>query len=94
MNALTRLEKLPDWPARMTAPVAAAYMGVSPNTFTARFGAYGRSEGGNKFWAKAQLDRIVAEQFDLEVTNVGAVPVTAPVDSAYDQWKAGRLKGK
>lgn len=90
MNAMTRLEKLPDWPARMTAPVAAAYMGVSPNTFLARFGAYGRSEGGNKLWAKAQLDRLVAEQFDLEASAAGP----APIDDPYERWKAGRSKGK
>lgn len=65
MNALTRLEKLPDWPARMTAPVAAAYMGVSEGTFLTRFGATGVKEGANKLWAKAQLDSFVAKQFSL-----------------------------
>lgn len=90
MNALTRLEKLPDWPARMTAPVAAAYMGVSANTFTARFGKYGRKEGGNTLWLRAQLDLLNARQFELEV--VGAAP--APIDDPYEQWKAGRSKGK
>lgn len=90
MSALARLDQLPDWPARMTAPVAAAYMGVSANTFTARFGAYGRSEGGNKLWAKAQLDRLIAEQFELEI----AMAVPASIDDPYEQWKAGRSKGK
>lgn len=65
MNALARLEKLPDWPARMTAPVAAAYMGVSEGTFLARFGTYGVKEGANKLWAKSQLDRLIAKQFGL-----------------------------
>jgi hypothetical protein len=65
MNALARLEKLPDWPARMTAPVAAAYMGVSETTFLGRFGAHGVREGANKLWAKAQLDRLIAKQFAL-----------------------------
>lgn len=65
MNALTRLERLPDWPARMTAPVAAAYMGVSETTFLTRFGPMGVREGANKLWARAQLDRVIAKQFAL-----------------------------
>lgn len=65
MSALERLERLPDWPARMTAPVAAAYMGVSQATFLARFGAFGVKEGANKLWAKVQLDRLIAKQFAL-----------------------------
>lgn len=65
MNALARLEKLPDWPARMTAPVAAAYMGISEATFLARFGASGVKEGANKLWAKVQLDRHIAKQFSI-----------------------------
>jgi hypothetical protein len=32
MSALARLEKLPDWPARMTSDVAAIYMGISEST--------------------------------------------------------------
>jgi hypothetical protein len=65
VTALSRLETLPDWPARMTAPVAAAYMGVSEGTFLARFGAYGKKEGANKLWARAQLDLLIAKQFAL-----------------------------
>lgn len=85
MTALARLEKLPDWPARMTAPIAAAYMGVSQSTFLTRFGDTGKREGANTFWARAQLDRYVAAQFDL-----GVIAPTGPVDSEYDKWKAGR----
>lgn len=84
MSALARLEKLPDWPARMTAPIAAAYMGVSQSTFLTRFGDRGVKEGANTFWAKAQLDRIIAVQFDLG--NLAAQP--GPVDE-YTAWKAG-----
>jgi hypothetical protein len=88
MTALERLKHLPGWPARMTAPVAAAYMSVSQTTFLTRFGARGVKEGGNTFWAKAQLDQIVAEQFDLVV-----VPAVADtVEMAYDRWKASRKK--
>lgn len=84
MTALDRLERLPDWPARMTAPIAAAYMGVSQSTFLVRFGAEGVKEGGNTFWARAQLDRIIANQFDL------GIMAAAPAESDYDRWKAGR----
>lgn len=88
MNALTRLEKLPDWPARMTAPVAAAYMGVSHTTFLERFGGTGVREGGNVFWAKVQLDRMIEAQFGIEhhIASSG----TSPVVSDYDLWKAGQ----
>lgn len=65
MTALDRIKHLPDWPARMTAPVAAAYMGVSASTFLTRFKAHGVREGANLLWARAQLDQIVAEQFGL-----------------------------
>ena len=88
MGALERLDKLPDWPARMTAPVAAAYMGVSTNTFTARYGGYSRKEGANVFWAKAQLDRLIAEQFEFELT--AGQPMQDPVEDEIAAWKAGR----
>lgn len=65
MGALEKIERLPDWPARMTAPVAAAYMGISQSTFLARFKDRGVREGANLLWARAQLDRIVASQFSL-----------------------------
>lgn len=65
MSALEKISVLPDWPARMTAPVAAAYMGVSERSFLARFGPFGVKEGANKLWAKAQLDRLIAKQFSL-----------------------------
>jgi len=87
MNALTRLEMCPDWPARMTAPVAALFMGVSETKFLEQYGEIGVRDGGNKFWAKVQLERIVAEQFDLGTVS-HAAPVSA--ESEYDRWKAGR----
>lgn len=60
-----RLSSMPDWPARMTADVACLYMGQSKGTFLTRFGYLGRSEGRNVYWARAQLDRHIANQFDL-----------------------------
>jgi len=86
VNALSRLEALPDWPARMTAPIAAAYMGLSPNTFTQRYGSISRKEGGKVFWARIQLDRIIAEQFDL-----ATAPETPAPGDLYEQYKAGNL---
>lgn len=88
MSALERLERLPDWPARMTAPVAAAYMGVSQSTFLARYQARGVKEGGNTFWARAQLDRMIADQFGL--TEAAPMPVHDSVEDEIAAWKAGR----
>ena len=89
MTAVERLKELPDWPARMTAPVAALYMGVSQSTFLARYGKSGVKDGGNTFWARAQLDRIIAAQFDLGTLGV-AQP--APPQDEYEAWKAGRRR--
>lgn len=86
MGALERLDKLPDWPARMTAPVAAAYMGDSTNCFTLKYAAYGRREGGKVYWSRAQLDELIAKQFEL----TSSAPAAPAMDSAYDRWKAGR----
>lgn len=59
------LQRLPAWPARMTADVAAYYMGVSKTTFIKRYAAIGVKEGSNLLWAKLQLDGIIAKQFAL-----------------------------
>lgn len=66
MSALERIKELPDWPARMTAPVAAAYMGISTGSFLDRFRHVSVKEGANVLWARTQLDRIIATQFDLQ----------------------------
>lgn len=60
-----RLSRLPDWPARMTSDVASLYMGVSESTFLTRYRPSGVKEGANVFWARAQLDRLIANQFSL-----------------------------
>lgn len=85
---MTRLEGLPHWPARMTAPVAAAYMGVSVNTFLERFGSMAVKEGRNTLWAKAQLDAYVASQFGL-----GSDALPPPADP-FDQWRNSKGQGK
>jgi hypothetical protein len=85
MSALERIERLPDWPARMTAPVAAAYMGIGHATFLARYKDTGVREGANLLWARAQLDRLIQQQFGLEQTGTSAV---APLDDSYAAWKA------
>jgi hypothetical protein len=68
----------------MTAPVAAAYMGISQSTFLTRFSGSGVKEGANTFWARAQLDQMIAKQFGLECND--------PAGTVYDAWKAAREK--
>ncbi|TKD50539.1 hypothetical protein [Sphingomonas baiyangensis] len=60
-----RLSTLPDWPARMTADVACLYMGQSQSSFLARYRQHGRKEGSNVYWSRAQLDRLIANQFGM-----------------------------
>lgn len=79
------LEQMPDWPGRMTAPIAAAYMGISHTTFLDRFRSVGVKEGGSVFWARAQLDRIIGEQFGIDVLGN---PIEETPAMAYDWWKA------
>ena len=69
---LAHIERLPDWPARMTADVAAIYMGVSKTSFLTRFGDRGVREGGNVLWARRQLDAIIDKQFALAQPSGGA----------------------
>ena len=71
----------------MTAPVAAAYMGVSAGTLISRYGEYGRREGGKVFWSRVQLDNLVAQQFDLSQPYSPG----GRTETGYDQWKASRL---
>ncbi|WP_242095452.1 hypothetical protein [Sphingomonas sp. CROZ-RG-20F-R02-07] len=62
---LAHLERLPDWPARMTAEIAAAYMGISKTTFLTRYTESGVREGSNVLWARIQLDAMIAKQFSI-----------------------------
>jgi hypothetical protein len=82
VSALARLEKLPDWPARMTADVAAIYMGIAKTTFLSRFGTTGVKEGSNTLWARMQLDRIIAKQFAI----AQSVP-SGEGDSSWDDLR-------
>jgi hypothetical protein len=85
MSALDRLSLMPSWPARMTAPVAALYMGISETTFLNRYGAMGRKEGANTLWARAQLDLHIAKQFGLPHTDQPAWPVER--DNSWDDLR-------
>lgn len=80
---LARLEQLPDWPARMTADVAASYMGISKSTFLTRFAATGVKEGSNLLWARVQLDRMIAKQFSI----AQLVPAAGKVDDSWDDLR-------
>ena len=83
MSALARISDFPDWPARMTAPIAAAYMGISQTSFLTRYSDVAVKEGGNTLWARRQLDRIIARQFAL------AQPSSAPIeeDTTWDDLR-------
>jgi len=63
---MTDLSRLPDWPARMKAPAAAAYMDVSEASFHARVreGRYPQpvKDGRNTFWHRASLDEWLARE--------------------------------
>ncbi len=54
---------LPFWPRRMTAPLAAQYLGVSTSKFHRGVmeGIYprGKADGRNMLWDRAELDRWV-----------------------------------
>jgi predicted DNA-binding transcriptional regulator AlpA len=60
---------LPNWPARLSEDLAAAYCGVSKTTFRAKWQArrYPQpvKEGGRLFWSRVQLDQFVEVQFGL-----------------------------
>lgn len=67
------LEQLPDWPARMPADLASAYMGISKSTFLTRFCAHGVKEGRNLLWSRIQLDALIAKQFSIRQPRAGAL---------------------
>ena len=54
---------IPNWPRRMKAPLAAAYLGVSPSKFDdgvkRKFYPAGKKDGRNVLWDRAELDRWV-----------------------------------
>ena len=81
MSAVQRLSLMPTWPARMTADVAALYMGISKSTFLTRYGQLGRKEGANTLWARIQLDALIAKQFDLPQVSAPEWP-----DARDDSW--------
>lgn len=80
---LARLERLPDWPARMTAEIAAAYMGIGKSTFLDRYRDCGVQEGSNVLWARLQLDRMIAKQFSIAQPTARA----ANEDSSWDDLR-------
>lgn len=73
------LRSMPDWPARMTADVAALYMGISKGSFLTRFAPHGVKEGANTLWSRLQLDHLVARQFNLT-----QAPGAASGDDSWD----------
>ncbi|MFD1951902.1 hypothetical protein ACFSGX_14100 [Sphingomonas arantia] len=84
MTALARLQAMPDWPARMTAEVAAMYMGVSISTFRTRYGNRGVKDGSNVLWARRQLDAIIDAQFGLGPPSHVHASDAGPRDDTWD----------
>lgn len=66
MSSAARLEKLPDWPARMTAASASRYLDMSEGSFLARYRTFGKKEGGNVYWSRRQLDELIDAQFGIK----------------------------
>lgn len=66
---MTARAALPDWPARLSEELAAAYLGVSASTLRAGVasGRYPRPlrDGKRILWARRQLDAYVDAQFGL-----------------------------
>ncbi len=66
---------LPNWPARLSEDMAAAYLGVSKTTFRERW--KGRQypqpvrDGSRVLWSRLQLDRFVEAQFGLSDNDNG-----------------------
>ena len=61
-----RLAVMPDWPVRMTSDVAALFMCLSETAFLDRYKVRGSfTEGANRFWSRAWLEREVARQAGL-----------------------------
>lgn len=85
MSAVDRLMKMPAWPYRMTAEVAAMYMGMSAGSFRARYGHLGKHEGGNVYWSTRQLQELVDEQFGLNPLSRPAGDIAPPPrDTSWD----------
>lgn len=64
-----RISRMPYWPARMDAELAALFLGVGTTTFAegAGTGKYPApvTEGRRKLWARVQLERFVESQFGI-----------------------------
>ncbi|WP_294393403.1 hypothetical protein [uncultured Sphingomonas sp.] len=65
--------QLPNWPARLSEDLSAAYLGVSKTTFREGWqdGRYPKpaKEGRRVLWSRVQLDRFVEAQFGIVSDN-------------------------
>ena len=68
-----RVAMMPDWPARMDAPMAALFLGIGVTKFLADVEAGTKPQpirdGERKLWAKAQLEQFVYAEFGLGVSD-------------------------
>jgi len=86
--------ELPDWPARMQAPLAAAYLGISPTKLHVgvEVGRYPapRPDGGNALWHRVDLDRYLArERGEAEDGQPEAAEPAAIGDAMMEAIRAG-----
>jgi len=84
MSAVERLVKMPTWPCRMTADVAAMFMGMSTGSFRTRYGHLGMNEGGNVYWSTRQLQELVDAQFGLPPLSRASDIAAPPRDTSWD----------
>ena len=79
------LADLPDWPAVMRAPQAAAYLQVSEETFRKHVRPKVREVkiAGAVGWARVELDRYILAEMECPVI----APPMDPVEGARSEWE-------
>jgi predicted DNA-binding transcriptional regulator AlpA len=88
--SLESLAHLPDWPAMLSAEQAAAYVGLSRETFLKAVEAEDypkpvRSHGKRVLWWRPGLDRAAAV---LAGERIAANDRPGPIDQAeFDEWR-------
>lgn len=77
-------DRLPGWPRRLKAPLAAAYLSLSESKFLhgVEHGRYPEPhrDGGNIFWDRMALDRYV-DSFTTPANDDGEDPLEAALDA-------------
>ena len=83
---MAKAPQIMGWPARMSEEIAAAYLSVGTSTFRARVaeGKYPQCirDGRRIFWARCELDELIARQFGFASTRQ-----TDTRDQSWDDLK-------